>query len=95
MLIARTDESISLRILPHAGKGKFALLTPSEIDAEGMRGYYITLQTEWRSPDEADVTIYVGPAGPGIKMCCFTVVKRYQRVDGNWQFVRRISYGEH
>jgi hypothetical protein len=83
-------------VLPDDWKPGFVLLTRGEIEAVEMRGRYsMALRTEWRSLDEADVTVFVTPAGPDFGLCCFTVVKRYERIDGAWRFVRILGSVKH
>ena len=97
IITERNDPAVSPRVLPDNWKPGFALLTRSEIRAVDKR-YYMTLRTKWRSPDQADVTVYVGPTGQGIDgiaLCCFTLVKRYERTDGAWRFVRVVAEAIH
>jgi hypothetical protein len=96
ILIERTDPTISPRILPDNSNVTFVLLTPSEIRSASMSGrYHINLKVALRSSDEADVTVFMGPTGPGIWLCCFTVIRRYERADGAWRFVRTVSSAIH
>ena len=82
---------ITPRILPPEWKVGFRLLSREQISAlEQSDRYYLLLSVNSPPAATADVTIGLYPVG-GIPLCCWTVVKRYERTKDDWRFVRRVS----
>jgi hypothetical protein len=92
VIIQKGASSITPRILPSEWKGGFALLTREEISAIEQPGrYYLSLGVKAPPAATADVTISAVPMGAGIHLCCWTVVKRYERTKEGWRFVRVVG----
>ena len=94
VIIAKEGAAISARILPADWEPGFALLSREEILAlkSSPARFYLRITTTWLSPNEVDVSIYAGPVGSRIPLCCWRLTKRYERAGDGWKFVRLV-YG--
>ena len=79
-------------ILPPEWKSGFSLLTREQISAlDQPDRYYLSLNVKSPPAATADVTISAFPVSAGLHLCCWTVVKRYERTNEDWRFVRVVS----